>query len=123
MKSRSVRQVVLCGLAVALMGVLLVGGLVHAAGAQFNQRERVAVAMDNSPEAVVAALESTLTQQQLDAIESALFPAPTDLEKRSALDDVKLKLLRAGFAADDPLLAAIDARVDEIAVEAAVPQE
>ena len=123
MKSRSVRQVVLCGLAVALMGVLLVGGLVHTAGAQFNQRERVAVAMDNSPEAVVAALESTLTQQQLDAIESALFPAPTDLEKRSALDDVKLKLLRAGFAADDPLLAAIDARVDEIAVEVPVPQE
>lgn len=123
MKSRSVRQVVLCGLAVALMGVLLVGGLVQAAGAQFNQRERVAVAMDNSPEAVVAALESTLTQQQLDAIESALFPAPTDLEKRSALDDVKLKLLRAGFAADDPLLAAIDARVDEIAVEVPLPQE
>ncbi|NUM52545.1 MAG: hypothetical protein HUU46_02770 [Candidatus Hydrogenedentes bacterium] len=119
MKSRVARQVVLCVLAVGLMGVLLVGGVIHAQGAKFSQPERVRLAMDNSPEVVIAALEAILTQEQITAFETVLLPKPSDAEKQSALDDAKRKLMLAGFAADDPVIVAISSRVDEITVDAA----
>jgi hypothetical protein len=101
----------------SLIGALLTAGWAHAQGAKFAQRERIQLAMDNSPELVINALESILSHEQLAALEAALLPPPTDAEKQEALDSAKLKLLRAGFADDDPLVAAIAARAGEIAVE------
>jgi len=118
MNSKTYRQVALCGLAMSLIGALLAAGWVHAQGAKFAQRERIQLAMDNSPELVIRALESILSQEQIAALEAALLPPPTDAEKREALDNAKLKLLRAGFADDDPLVAAISARAGEITAEA-----
>ena len=123
MKTWMSRRGVLCGLAVGLVCALLAGGAVHAQGAQFSQRERVKLAMDNSPELVVAAIESVLTQAQIAGIESALFPEPTEAEQRTTLESVKVKLLQAGFAADDPLVKAVDARAGAIVGEAPVAQE
>jgi hypothetical protein len=117
MTTRIFRQIVLCSLAIVLMLALLTAGFVQAQGGQFTQRERIALAMDNSPEIVIVALEAILTQEQRAAFEAALLPAPTDAQKKDALSDVKTKLLQAGFAKDDPLVAAIGARADEIAVE------
>ncbi|MCC6797754.1 MAG: hypothetical protein IT366_21755 [Candidatus Hydrogenedentes bacterium] len=121
MKSQEIRQTILCVLAVALMLALLTAGFAHAQGGQFTQRERIALAMDNSPEIVIAALEAIMSQEQLAAFEAAVLPAPTDAQKKDALGDVKTKLLQAGFTKDDPLIAAIGARADEISV--ALPAE
>jgi hypothetical protein len=117
MNARLFRQFVLCGVAGFLVAGLLAAGLAHAQGARFAQRERVALAMDNAPERVIAALESILSQEQLTELESALLPAPSDSEKRAALDDVKQRLLRAGFANDDPIVTAIATRTDAIAID------
>jgi len=120
MTSRIFRQIALCGLAVVMMIALLTAGFAHAQGGQFTQRERIALAMDNSPDLVIAALETILSQEQIAAFEAALLPAPTDAQKKDALGDVKTKLLQAGFAKDDPLIAEIGARADEIAVASPV---
>lgn len=119
MKTKTVRQVVMCGLGVVMMGALLVAGWAHADGAKFSHRERVVLAMDNSPELVVDALEKVLSQEQIDAFESLLLPKPTDTEKRAALDSAKAALLRAGFAQDDPVVSAVAARADAIKVDEA----
>lgn len=118
MKSQNVRQIILCSLAIVLMVALLTAGFAHAQGGKFTQRERIALAMDNSPEIAIAALETVLTQEQIVAFEAALLPSPSDAQKKEALGDVMLKLLQAGFSKDDPLVAAVDARADEIAVDA-----
>jgi len=117
MTSRIYRQIILCSLAVVLMSALLAAGFAHAQGGQFTQRERIALAMDNSPALVIAALEAILSQEQIAAFEAALLPVPTDAQKKDALSDARTKLLQAGFAKDDPLLAAIGARANEIAIE------
>lgn len=117
MKSQNIRQTILCALALALMLALLTAGFVHAQGGQFTQRERIALAMDNSPEIVMAALETILTQEQISAFEAAVLPSPTDAQKKNALGEAKLKLVQAGFAKDDPIVSAIDARAGEIAIE------
>lgn len=120
MNSQYMRQTILCVLAIVLMLALLTAGFVHAQGGQFTQRERIALAMDNSPEIVIAALETILTQEQISAFEAAVLPSPTDAQRKDALGDVKTKLLQAGFAKDDPLIAAIGAGADEIAIETPV---
>lgn len=117
MTPQTIRQTVLCCFAIVLMLALLTAGLVHAQGGRFTQRERIALAMDNSPEIVLDALEAILSPEQIVALEAALLPAPTDAQKKDALSDVKLKLLQAGFAKDDPLITAIGVRADEIAIE------
>ena len=63
MNSRTYRQVALCGLATVLIGALLATGWAHAQGATFAQRERIQLAMDNSPELVIGALESILSNK------------------------------------------------------------
>ena len=117
MTPQTIRQTVLCTLAIVLMLALLTAGFAYAAGGQFTQRERIALPMDNSPDLVIAALETILTQEQIAAFEAALLPTPTDAQMKDALSDAKLKLMQAGFAKDDPLVSAIDARAGEIAIE------
>lgn len=109
------RQFLLCFLALAFAAALLAGGFVHAQGAHFKDRARIELAMDNAPGAVVTALEGILSQEQIDAIEAALLPPPTDAEKKEALESAKTRLLRAGFSADDPIVAAVTARVNGLA--------
>ena len=111
MTPRTLRQIVLCNIAAVPTIALLTAGFAHAQGGKFTQRERIALAMDNSPEIAIAALETVLTQEQIAAFEA-------DAQKKEALGDVMLRLLQAGFPKDDPLVAAVDARADEIAVDA-----
>ena len=118
MTPRTLRQIVLCNIAAVPTIALLTAGFAHAQGGKFTQRERIALAMDNSPEIAIAALETVLTQEQIVAFEAALLPSPSDAQKKEALGDVMLRLLQAGFSKDDPLVAAVDARADEIAVDA-----
>ena len=118
MTPRTLRQIVLCNIAAVPTIALLTAGFAHAQGGKFTQRERIALAMDNSPEIAIAALETVLTQEQIAAFEAALLPSPSDAQKKAALGDVMLRLLQAGFSKDDPLVAAVDARADEIAVDA-----
>lgn len=117
------RSFLLCLLALAFTAVLLAGGFVHAQGAHFKDRARVELTMDNSPGTVVAALEGILTQGQIDALEAALLPPPTDAEKKEALESARARLLRAGFPVDDPIVVAVTARATELATVAGPAQE
>lgn len=80
-------------------------------GPAFTQRERVAMLMDNQPHRVVAALETVLTQTQIDALEAALFPPPTDAERTAVYTRVQRDLARLGLDAADPLMAEVSARL------------
>jgi outer membrane protein TolC len=68
-------------------------------GAAFVNPQAVEQTMDNSPALVRAALEESLTQEQVDALESKLLPPPTAEQKESDLKQAKALLVRVS---DDP---------------------
>lgn len=87
----------------------------HAQGAAaFTQRARLEALMDNSPALVVSALESLLTQEQINALESALFIAIPNDRKRETLESVKAQLLSAGLAETDPIVVAVEQRAEAL---------
>lgn len=84
----------------------------------FSDRERLIRFLDNNPEAMVDALESVLSQEQIAALETVLFPPPSNEQKEAALKNIKSDLLRLGLSSDDTLVKAVDDTLS--AVSAAV---
>ncbi len=83
----------------------------------FSDRERVARLFDEQPLRVVELLETILTQAQVDALEQALFPAPTASEKAVRLGEVKQELRRLGLKDDDELVRAVADRIELLETE------
>jgi len=83
--------------------------------AAFSDPERVAQFLDNSPSEAVRLLETVLSQEQIDALEQAMFPAPSKDEQRNAYAKVESTLKRIGLAGDDTLLRAVSARIESLA--------
>jgi len=80
----------------------------------FRDRDRVAAAMDHRPHVVIAHLAAILTQDQVDALESALFPEPSVAEKVAGLGAVKRALVRLGFSETDALVEAVCSRIEQL---------
>lgn len=90
-------------------------------GAAFSNPIAVEQACDNNPKAVRVALEQTLTQEQVDAVEARLVPAPT-LEQQEADLKTALTLVKrvSEDTSKDPAVAAIQVKLD--AIEAMKPE-
>jgi hypothetical protein len=82
--------------------------------AAFSDPERVAQFFDNSPSEAVRLLEGVLSQEQVDALERAMFPEPSKEEQRSVYAKVETTLKRLGLAGDDALLRAVSARKESL---------
>jgi hypothetical protein len=78
---------------------------------RFRDTNTVAERLHNNPSQAAALLESVLNDQQIAALEFALFPVPTADARREALVAAQRVLLRAGLPQDDPALAAITAEI------------
>ncbi len=99
--------------------VVLAGAVTteHVAGqteARFSDPERVQLFLDNHPDAAVKLLESVLSQEQAAALEKAMFPEPSEDEKRSAYETVQATLKRIGLGADDALQQTVSARIESL---------
>ncbi|GMU91690.1 MAG: hypothetical protein AMXMBFR4_07480 [Candidatus Hydrogenedentota bacterium] len=104
--------------AVSIAGLLVfVSGIEAQGGAKFTSRERIAETMDSNPEWVVSILETILSSEQAAEFERALFPPVSGEEQKRRLEAVKTQLLRLGLSDSDPLVQAVAARADAIAVE------
>lgn len=79
--------------------------------------------LDGHSGEAVALLESTLTQEQLDALEAVMFPAPSDEAKRAALEAAKRELQRAGLASDAKVLVEVEAELARTPVAVESPAE
>jgi hypothetical protein len=110
---RRVRWVV----AASSVGLLVfVSGIEAQDAAKFTSRERVAETMDSNPERVVSILETILSSEQAAEFERALFPPASGEEQKRGLEAVRTQLLRLGLSDSDPLVQAVAARADAIAV-------
>ena len=100
--------------------VLAVAGQVAAVDAGetgatcFNDPNRVIGFLDRSPEMAVKLLEGILSQDQANALERAMFPEPTNEEKKTAYRQVSQQLKRLGLPADDELLRAVRVRAEAL---------
>lgn len=95
--------------------------LITALGATFTNPAAVEQACDNSPQAVRVAMETTLTQEQVDALEVKLVPPPTLEAQEADLKTAKALLLKTTADADKTAaIAAIDKKL--VVIEAAKPE-
>ena len=91
--------------------------LLIALGAAFVNPQAVEQALDNSPQAARLAMEETLPQGQVDALESKLVPAPTLEQQEADLKTAKVLLLKTTADADKTAaIAAIDKKLAAIEV-------
>ena len=103
---------------VSVAGLLVFVSEIEAqGGTRFSSRERIVETMDSNPERVVSILETILSSEQAAEFERALFPPVSGEEQKRGLDAVKTQLLRLGLSDSDPLVQAVAARADAIAVE------
>lgn len=88
----------------------------------FSDHDRLSAAMDNRPADVIAALETRLTQKQVDSIEAELWPVPKPAEIKEALLATKRMLLQRSLPVDDVTVMAIQERIDNIPDAVVVPE-
>jgi hypothetical protein len=88
----------------------------------FTDHNRVSAMMDNDPARVIAALETRLTQIQVDSIEAELWPVPKPAEIKEALLATKRMLLQRSLPVDDVTVMAIQERIDNIPDAVVVPE-
>jgi hypothetical protein len=104
-----------------VMTLLATGALAFVGYAQdkaaFADPARVAAYINNDSRAFVAMLEGVLTQRQCDDIEVALFPPPTDTEKRKALERAVLALRDAGLKGNSAAVIEIVKELDAMPVD------
>jgi len=96
------------------LGVSTLRAFAQEAEVGFADRERVARFLDSNPNRAVSLLESVLTQSEADALESLMFPAPSDVDKVEGFRRMKIELRRLGLAEDDALVRAVDARISAL---------
>ena len=111
---------------VVVMAVLCIGGTLLFV-TQVAAQERPAFAhdarlvsdwLDGHSAQAVPLLEAICTQAQLDALEAAMFPAPTDAEKLAALESAKRELQRAGLTDAAPAIVEVEKAIDAVPVAA-----
>jgi hypothetical protein len=95
--------------------------MIAAVGAAFANPQAVEQALDNSPQAARVALEETLDQATVDALETKLVPKPTPEQQEADLKTAKALLIGV---AEDPKT---DKAVEEVqkkldCIEAAKPK-
>jgi len=99
------KHVVAC-LVLATLALGFVGLAVSAQeAARFSDPERVAAFLDARPRVAVSLLESMLSQEALTALETAMFPAPTNEERRKMYEAARTVLRRTGLGPEDPAVA------------------
>ena len=91
--------------------------------AAFSDPERVAQFLDNSPSAAVGLFEAVMSQEQIDAVERAMFPEASKEEQEDAYAKVETVLKRLGLAGDDALLKAVSARKASLSAVSGVSEE
>ena len=80
----------------------------------FADRERVAEFLDARPYEAVGLLEEMLSQEQVTALEGAMFPAPSDEETRVVYERVRTALIRLGLESGDELVRVVTTRLDAL---------
>ena len=105
---------VFCASVLAAVGQVAAVDVGEAVATRFNDPNRVMGFLDRSPEVAVKLLEGILSQEQANALESAMFPEPTKEEKKSAYRQVSQQLKRLGLPTDDELLRAVSARAEAL---------
>jgi len=104
---------------IPMIGFILCASM--ALGATFQNPQAIEQALDNSPQATRVALEETLTQEQADALEAKLVPAPTLEQQEADLKTALTLVLKTTADADKTAaIAAIDKKL--AAIEAAKPK-
>jgi hypothetical protein len=122
---KQIGAVVICGLALILGGVWASCGAFRSVAfaadsgqderhPHFTDPERVQQFLDNRPDAAVKLLESVLSQEQVDALEKAMFPEPGNDERQSAYEQVQTILKRIGLGSDDALVQGVSARIESL---------
>lgn len=103
---------------VGLLGVVcapVLGGQAEGQEAvRFADRARVAEFLDARPYEAVGLLEEMLSQEQVTALEGAMFPAPGDEEKRLVYERVRTALSRLGLGSGDELIRVVTTRLDAL---------
>ena len=89
-------------------------GAVPVLTGSFTDHDRLWAAMDNRPADVILALETRLTQRQIDDIEAELWPVPEPDEIRATLVETKRFLMQRRIPADDVTVKAIQDRINSI---------
>ena len=107
---------VTCFVLATLALVVIMAGvpLVAQEAARFADPERVAAFLDAQPRAAITLLEAMLSQEQLTALEHAMFPLPTDDEKRKVYEATLTWLRRTGLADDDVAVAELTRKLDAL---------
>jgi hypothetical protein len=79
------------------------------ATAHFSDWERVAMYCHDNPGLTVRLLEQHLTQEQIDALEQAMFPEPSPDQKQAVYRRVQTGFRRLELPSEDTLIQAISA--------------
>ena len=85
--------------------------------AHFADPERVEQCLDNNPRLVREVIEAVCTPKQIADIEAALFPMPTEAEKKVAYERARMALVRSGLDATSPVIVEIDKMLQALVVE------
>lgn len=85
--------------------------------AKWKRPDEVITSMiDQSSNTVTKLLPSICTQEQIDQIESALFPEPSDAEKKAAIERARNELMRSGMTEMDSVCTTLKAESDKIVI-------
>lgn len=84
----------------------------------FGNREEVVERFHNNPDRIVALVEGVLSDEQVASIEEALFPQPSEEERKEALEAARRILVRVGIQSDDPALLTLESEIAAIEVTA-----
>ena len=96
--------------------------LLIALGAAFVNPQAVEQALDNSPQEARLAMEETLSQPYIDALEARLVPIPTPEQQEADLKTARTLLLKTGNDSDKTAaIAAIDKKLAVIEAEKPKP--
>lgn len=83
---------------------------------EFRDEQVMAERLNNNPHQIVTLLEGILTDEQMDAMEVALFPAPDRTERKAVLEEARQILVRAGIPIEDSAVTALDNEIGLLAV-------
>ena len=81
---------------------------------EFRDKQVMAERFNNNPNQIVTLLEGVLSDEQVAAMEVALFPAPDRTERKAVLEDARQILVRAGIPIEDSAVAALDNEIAAI---------
>lgn len=100
------------------VGLLMLAAVLMAGTVAFSQNdaqvERLAREFDNRPVECATIVLGILEPAQKVALRNALFPPPTNEQKRERLAEARAKLIDSGMAESDAVIVAIDKRISAL---------